>query len=352
MDPHASKDLVLVTGGNGFVGSHVVVRLLRDGHRVRTTVRSAERAADVRAELEVAGVDPDGRLEIVSARLDTDDGWPDAVAGCTHVLHVASPFPSGTPADDDEVIVPARDGTLRVLRAARDGGVRRAVLTSSFAAIGYSPKPGGVYDETDWTDPADDNTAYIKSKTIAERAAWDFIAAEGGGLELAVVNPGGIFGPVLGPRLSSSTGIVKAMLEGRLPVVPPLHFGLVDVRDVADIHLRAMTHPGAAGERFLAGSGTSISFLQMARILAEHLGERAARVPTRELTADQVRQAARTDPSLRESVSQLGRVPQLNTAKARTMLGWTPRDPVATIIDTAESLYALGLVNTPDPQAP
>lgn len=364
--------LILVTGGSGYVASHVVARLLRDGRRVRTTVRSLDRAADLHTTLALpAPLRPDphatptsvrtsglpehaaptsvrasglpehaGRLEIVVADLASDDGWDAAMAGCTYVLHVASPFPARQPDHDDELIIPARDGTLRVLRAARDGGVRRVVMTSSFAAVGYSRTPdGGAYDETDWTDPADDNTPYVRSKTIAERAAWDFVATEGEGLELAVINPSGIFGPVLGPGLSASAGIVKAMLEGAMPAVAPTYFAVVDVRDVAGLHLRAMTHPAAAGERFLAG-GETISFLRMAQILSENLGDRAARVPTRELSAEQVR----TDPALREAAARLGQVPVLDTGKARAVLGWEPRDASTTIVDTAKSLFRLGLV--------
>ncbi|MFB4284542.1 SDR family oxidoreductase [Nonomuraea sp. MTCD27] len=338
----ADDGLVLVTGGSGHVGSHVIRRLLADWHRVRTTVRSLSRAAGVRAMADEAG----DRLEIVSADLSADDGWAEAVAGCAHVLHVASPFPAAQPDNPDEVIVPARDGALRVLRAARDAGVKRVVLTSSFAAVGYSRKPGDEYDENDWTDPADDNTPYIRSKAIAERAAWDFVDAEGGGLELAVINPSGIFGPLLGPYLSASTGLIKAMLEGAMPIVPPVYFGVVDVRDVADIHVRAMRHPAAAGQRFLAGSGEALSFLRLARILAAHLGTAAARVPTREFTPDEVREAARSNPALRETVSRLGHIPVLRTDKAREVLGWAPRDPETTIVDTAESLIRLKLVAT------
>ncbi|MFD2420032.1 NAD-dependent epimerase/dehydratase family protein [Amycolatopsis pigmentata] len=335
--PH--DDLVLVTGGNGFAGSHMVARLLDGGYRVRTTIRSLDRRAEVRAMVS----DPAGRLDIVSADLSMDRGWADAVDGCAYVIHVASPFPATQPDNADDLIVPARDGALRVLRAARDGGVKRVVLTSSFAAVGYSRKPGDEYDETDWTDPADDNTPYVRSKTIAERSAWDFVRSEGGDLELSVINPSGIFGPPLGPHLSASTGLVKAMLDGSMPVVPPLYFVVVDVRDVADIHLRAMTHPAAAGQRFLAG-GETISFLRLARILAKHLGAAAAKVPTVELTPEQVREAARSNPALRDSVGQLGRIPVLHTEKARNVLGWAPRDTEATIVDTARSLIRLGLV--------
>ncbi|MFI9778520.1 SDR family oxidoreductase [Streptomyces sp. NPDC051956] len=343
-----NNDLVLVTGGSGYVGSHVVKRLLDEGFPVRTTVRTMNRADDVRA---MVGPRSE-RLEFVQANLTDDAGWADAVDGCTYVVHVASPFPPAQPDDPDELIVPARDGALRVLRAARDAGVKRTVLTSSFAAVGYSRKPGEEYAETDWTDPADDNTPYVRSKAIAERAAWDYIEAEGGGLELSVINPSGIFGPLLGPHLSASTGLVKAMLDGTMPVVPPVYFGVVDVRDVADIHVRALTHPAAAGERFLASNGPAISFLQLARILREHLGEAAARVPTRELTPDEVREAAVSNPTLRDAVRQSGGIPVLHTEKARTMLGWEPRDTATTIVETARSLIQLGLCEGETPRPP
>ncbi|MFE6960142.1 SDR family oxidoreductase [Streptomyces sp. NPDC057696] len=334
-----NNDLVLVTGGSGHVGSHVIKQLLDEGFQVRTTVRSPGRADEVRAMVGPRS----GRLEVAQADLDDDAGWADAVDGCTYVVHVASPFPPAQPDDPDELIVPARDGALRVLRAARDAGVKRTVLTSSFAAVGYSRKPGDDCDETDWTDPSDDNTPYVRSKAIAERAAWDFIEAEGGGLELAVINPSGIFGPLLGPHLSASTGLVRAMLDGSMPVVPPVYFGVVDVRDVADLHVRALTHPAAAGERFLASDGPAISLLQLARILREHLGDAAALAPTRELTPDELREAAVGNPALRDAVRQLGRIPVLRTEKARTVLGWAPRDTATTVIDTAKSLSRLRL---------
>ncbi|MZD03540.1 NAD-dependent epimerase/dehydratase family protein [Streptomyces sp. SID5785] len=332
---------VLVTGGSGHVGSHVVKRLLDDGYRVRTTVRSPDSAARVR---QAVGGAPADRLEYAEAELTADAGWAEAAAGCDYVLHVASPFPATQPDDPDEVIVPARDGALRVLRAARDAGVKRTVLTSSFAAVGYSRRPGDTYDESDWTDPADDNTPYVRSKAVAERAAWDFVAAEGGGTELSVINPTGIFGPLLGPYPSASTGLVKAMLDGAMPVVPPVCFGVVDVRDVADLHVRAMTDPAAAGERFLACGGEAVSFLGIARVLAEHLGDAAARVPARELTVAELRAAAQEDPRLRDAVRQAGRVPVIRTDKARRLLGWSPRAVGATLVDTATSLIGHGLV--------
>lgn len=335
--------LVLVTGGSGYVGAHTVAALLRQGYRVRTTVRSADRSDEVASQLAAAGVNASG-LEFAVADLSADAGWGDAVAGADHVLHVASPFPpAGTVDNDDEIIVPARDGTLRVLHAAHDAGVRRVVMTSSFAAVGYGAVPRELYTEADWTEPTDDNTAYIRSKAIAERAAWDLVAGWGGSTELTVVNPVGIFGPALGPKLSVSLGFVKALLEGAMPVVPRQIFGVVDVRDVADLHIRAMLHPRAGGERFLAVSGMS-SFYGVGQILRRRLGDLAAAVPERELTDDEVRERAASDPALRESVSQLGRTPVISSEKARRVLGWSPRDVEDTIEDSARSLIRLGLV--------
>jgi dihydroflavonol-4-reductase len=238
---------VLVTGGSGFVGSHAILQLLAAGYPVRTTVRSLNRARDVRAMLKEGGAERGERLTFFAADLASDAGWSQAVAGCAYVLHVASPFPAGVPAHDDDLIVPARDGALRVLRASRDAGVARVVLTSSFAAIGYGHPPRTTpFDETIWTDAkARGLSAYVKSKTLAERAAWDFMAREGGDLELSVVNPVGVLGPVLGPDYSSSILLLKSLLDGAIPACPRLYFGVVDVRDVADLHIRAMIDPAA-----------------------------------------------------------------------------------------------------------
>ena len=334
---------VLVTGGTGFLGTHTVAQLLADGYDVRTTVRDLDRTAEVRAAVAAAGIAAQvaqERLEVVAADLAADGGWPEAVAGCTYVLHVASPFYTVDPEHADELIAPARDGSLRVLRAARDADVRRVVLTSSFAAVGYSPKPGDTYDESDWTDPNDTESPYIKSKAIAEAAAWDFVRREGGGLELAVINPTGIFGPVLSPRLSSSVALVKAMLDGTITPMPRVYFGVVDVRDTAALHVSAMTNPKAAGERFLATSGEAITYRQLSEIIADRLGSRISGLPIEELSDDQVREAARTVPSLRDAAARLGRIPIIKTDKAREILGWAPRSVEESIVDTAQSLLA------------
>ncbi|WP_125610126.1 SDR family oxidoreductase [Specibacter cremeus] len=340
------NELVLVTGGSGFLGGHCIAKLLGDGYRVRTTVRSVDRERDVRALLQTAGVEPGDALTFAAADLVSDDGWPAAVDGVTFVLHTASPFPPTMPKDENELIVPARDGALRVLRTARDAGVKRVVLTSSFAAVGYGgPVPDRPYTEEDWTDPHAGVSAYVKSKTLAERAAWDFVAREGGGLELAVVNPVGIFGPVLGPKLSSSVEIVQRLMSGKVPGLPKVSTGVVDVRDVADLHVLAMTNPAAAGERFIAAAGESMSLPDMARVLRDRLGDAAARVPTRVLPDVLVRLAALFNKSLlQEVVPRLGRAKQISNDKARRVLGWTPRSNEDALVATGESLVRLGLV--------
>lgn len=341
-----SDELVLVTGGSGFIGAHCILQLLNAGYRVRTTVRSLKREGDVRAMLKQGGVDAGGRLTFAAADLTQDAGWPQAVAGCAYVLHVASPLPPGVPKNEDELIVPAREGTLRVLRAARDAGVRRVVLTSSFAAIGYGhPVQKEPFTEKDWTNPnGDDLSAYPKSKTFAERAAWDFIAKEGGGLELAAVNPVGVFGPVLGPDYSASILIVQRLMDGALPGCPRLYFGAVDVRDVADLHVRAMTHPAAKGERFLAVAGDFLLFVEIAKILKSRMAAAAKRVPTRQLPNFLVRLAALRDPAVKFILPELGKWKNATSEKAQRVLGWNPRSREDAVVATAESLVGLGLV--------
>jgi nucleoside-diphosphate-sugar epimerase len=337
---------VLVTGGSGFIGSHCIVQLLAAGHRVRTSVRSRGREGVVRAMLQQGGAEPGERLPFVEADLERDAGWPQAVAGCDYVLHVASPFPPDLPKHEDELIVPAREGALRVLRAARDAGVRRVVLTSSFAAVGYGhPPQPAPFDETSWTDLDGAGVLpYIKSKTLAERAAWDFIAREGGALELAVVNPVGVFGPVLGPDYSTSILLVQRLMDGAMPGCPQLCFGVVDVRDVADLHLRAMTDPAAAGERFLAVAGDFLWIREIATTLRERLGASARQVPTRQLPNWLVRLAALRDPAIRQILPELGVHKNASSAKARRVLGWAPRSPQDAVVATADSLLRLGLL--------
>jgi dihydroflavonol-4-reductase len=337
---------VLVTGGSGFVGSHVVLQTLNAGHNVRTTVRSLKKEESVRAMLRTAGADT-SRLTVVSADLTSESGWPQAVAGCDYVIHVASPLSDSAQQAEAEVIAAARDGSLRVLRAARDAGVKRVVMTSSCGAVyyGYPPR-AEPFDETSWSNPdRGDMSAYVKSKLIAERAAWDFVKTEGGALELAVINPAGIFGPVLGPDASSSTQMIQRLLKG-MPGCPRIHFAIVDVRDVADLHLRAMLSPAAKGERFVAvaENGNAMSMLEMARVLKARLGDPAKKAPTRELPNWIVRAGAVFDPAMRQLLPMLGKVRNATSAKARRELGWKPRPREDAIVATAESLLKFGIV--------
>ncbi len=330
---------MLVTGGTGFLGGWCATELLRRGYMVRTTIRDMRRADELRASFAAAGVETAERLSILAADLSADDGWGDAVAGCDYVLHVASPFPPAQPKDPDELIVPARDGALRVLGASLDAGVKRVVLTSSVAAVrhGRAPSAQAPYDETDWTDPQDVRPApYTRSKTIAERAAWDYVRAAGAESRLASVNPGAIIGPVLSNDRSYSLQVIERLLNG-MPAMPRLGFTFVDVRDVADLHIRAMSAPAAGGERFLAVD----RFLWMqdvGRILRERLGPAAAKVPTRLAPDLLIRAMAIFDPSVRTILGDLRQSPMYTAEKAKTTLGWRPRPIEDSITDTAQSL--------------
>src|ERR1700733_13410779 len=324
----------LVTGGNGYLGTQLIAALLRAGNPVRTTVRSTASEDSLRAAVRRGNAD-DAGLEVVVADLTADDGWKAAAAGCEQVYHVASPLPYAQPKDPDELIVPAREGVLRVLRAARDAAARRVVLTSSFAAIGYTPKPSAEFTEDDWTDPDTPGLApYPRSKAIAERAAWDFMEHDGGDTELVVVNPTFILGPTLTTELRSSMHLVKAMLDGTMTVAPRARFGLADVRDVAALHVRAMAAPAAAGKRFLAvADGQTISYLEVAETLRRRLGQLAVKVPTEEAPGDDLPR------------------PVIHNDRARDELGWRPRPVETTIVETAESLRDLGLLDGVDDNA-
>jgi dihydroflavonol-4-reductase len=333
-------ETVLVTGGSGFIGSHCILDLLSEGYGVRTTVRTPAREATVREQL---GAERAEALTFATADLNDDAGWSDAVAGCDYVLHVASPFPLEPPKHEDDLIVPAREGALRVLRAARDARVKRVVMTSSFAAVGYGQEPPArPFTEEDWTD-ADANglSAYTKSKTLAERAAWDFVEREGNGLELAVVNPVGVFGPVLGPDFSTSIQLVKRLLEGSIPGLPRVSYGIVDVRDVASLHRLAMAQPTGKGERFLAIAGDFMSVAEIAALLRERMGPDAKKVPTRMLPNWLVRTVSLFDSSVKQIVPELGKEKQASNDKAKRLLGWAPRPNDEAILASAESLVRL-----------
>jgi nucleoside-diphosphate-sugar epimerase len=318
---------VLVTGGSGYLGTQLIAALVRDGREVRATVRSLDAEAAVRAAVGRGGSDDNG-LELVTADLSSDAGWSAALDGVEEVHHVASPIPSAQPGDPDELIVPAREGTVRVLKAAHEADVRRVVLTSSFAAVGYSPKPVRDFTEDDWTDPDTPGLPpYPRSKAIAERAAWDFIESEGGGTELVVVNPTFIAGPSLVTGLRSTLTYFKMIIEGTMPALPRQRFGVVDVRDVADAHIAAMATPAAAGKRYLLlADGPTITWLEMAQILHDHLGANGGHVTLTEAPGDE-------SPPL-----------TIHNDRAKQELGWQPRTAQTTIVETADSLRELGLL--------
>ncbi|MFC4065123.1 SDR family oxidoreductase [Actinoplanes subglobosus] len=329
---------VLVTGGSGYIGSWCTLALLDAGFTVRTTVRDPAREPQLRATLNRPGAN----LEVVRADLSADDGWRAAADGCDAILHVASPTLTRPPRDDDEMVRPAVDGTLRVLRAARDAGVRRVVMTSAIGAIAYGHPPRDTpFTERDWTNVDAGIGPYQKSKTLSERAAWDFVAGEGRGLELATVNPTAVLGPVLGPDYSPSLNGIARMLDGSMPTLLKFATGYVDVRDVASLHLLAMTEPAAAGERFIATAGHSLWQRDIARIMRERLGERAAKVPTREMPLAVARGLALVNPQMGALKMLLGRNLDATSAKAERLLGWKARPIEDTVVETAESLLAL-----------
>ncbi len=336
-----SHGTVLVTGASGYIAGFVIKDLIADGWAVRGTIRSLAKADAVRAALGLTAE----QLPLTAADLTRDDGWAEAVAGCDYVQHIASPLPVGVPKSDDELIVPARDGALRVLRAAQAAGVKRVVMTSSVAAAAYGhPMPPGGFTEADWSDVgSSDSYAYVKSKTIAERAARDWIAAEGGGMEFVTINPGLVLGPVLGGDFSGSLVVITKLLNGALPGLPRIGFPVCDVRDIAAAHVAAMTLPGLAGERFLC-TGEFLWMADVAAILKSRLADQARRVPTMKLPDFLVRLSALFDPEVRMVVSELGRDRACNARHARERIGWTPRPAAELIVDTARSLIAAGLV--------
>jgi dihydroflavonol-4-reductase len=342
----ANKDkIVLVTGGSGFIAVHCMVKLLQQHYQVRATLRSLSRQNEVKEMLENAGIASFDNLSFIEADLTSDENWEKAVENCEYVLHVASPTPIIQFTHEDEMINPARDGVLRVLKASKKAGVKRVVLTSAFGAIGMGHKDRQTpYTESDWTNLRANIHPYQKSKTIAEQAAWNFIKEQGGRLELATVNPVGVMGPIFGKDYSHSQRMIRQMLEGEIKACPKIASCYVDARDVADLHLLAMTHPKARGERFLATTGNALSMLEVANVLKRRLGNAARRVPEKEIPNWVLRISAWRNQSLKMLVTLLGVYMQASGEKARTILGWSPRTNEEAIIATAESMLRFGLI--------
>lgn len=330
-----------VSGGSGYIAGFIIRQLIGEGWAVHTTIRNLAREAEVREWL---GTD-DSRLTFFAADLTRDAGWTEAMAGCTHVCHVASPLPANAPKNDDELIVPAREGALRALRFAKAAGIGRFVMTSSVAAVAYGH--GGMkqhFTEADWTDvTSPDAYAYVKSKTIAERAAREWVAAEGGDMEFVTVNPSLVLGPLLTRDFSTSLEAIKKLLEGSLPGLPNLGFSVVDVRDVADLHVKCLTAPDMANERFIA-AGPFLMMRDVAAILKSGLGVQARKVPTRKLPDWIVKLSALFDPVIRQVLGELGNVRDASAAHALEKLGWRTRKADESILDAARDMIRLGVV--------
>jgi nucleoside-diphosphate-sugar epimerase len=338
----ADGGTVLVTGGSGYIGGWCVIGLLQQGYNVRTTVRSLSREGQVRAAIGKV-VDPGNRLGFHAVDLMSDAGWDDAVAGCEYVLHVASPVAAAEPKNPDDLIKPATEGARRAVTAAIKAGVKRVVLTSSVAATSAPEGKGDTLsDETQWTDLSEPGVgAYGRSKTLAERAAWELVEKAGGATTLATVNPALVIGPVLGHDFSESIQVVERLVTGRVPGLPKLGFNIVDVRDVADLHIRAMTRPEAAGQRFIA-AGQWAWMADVASLLKARLGADGAKVPTRKVPDFVVRLVGLVDKDLGSVTPGLGRKHDFSSAKAQRVLGWKPRPLEETVLDCARSLIAEG----------
>ena len=347
------SEKVLVTGATGFIAQHCIVQLLEAGYQVRGTARLAGQTQTI-ADVVAPHLSDGARarlhqgFEVVVADLNSDPGWESAVMGCRYVLHVASPFLSSIPHDENELIVPARDGALRVLRTAHSAGVQRVVLTSSVAAIWYGRERDHVFDESDWSDVNGPRIgAYEKSKTLAERAAWEFMTALGDDatMDLVVINPGVVLGPLLSKEWSTSGEIIKKLLDGSVPAIPDIRLAMVDVRDVAEAHIAAMTKSEASGQRFLCCIEAH-SLQEIAQILTVHLEGRGFKIPSRSLPKMLFRLFALWDKPARLALSEVGRSVELDNRKIREILEFTPRDLREMSVSMADSMIEYGVVTS------
>jgi dihydroflavonol-4-reductase len=345
MTDFESRGLVVVTGVSGFIGKHVTAEFLRRGYAVRGTVRAADKADAVRRAVEKAGADP-SRLTFAVADLNSDAGWADAIAGASHVIHTASPFPLQQPDNPDDVIRPAVDGTLRVLRGATAAGIKRVVLTSSTVAIFYGPdQPAShAYSEADFTDDSRaDITPYIRSKTMAEKAAWQFVRTSPGAPDLVVINPGFVHGMALDDDLSTSHALFLLMAKGKYPAAPRIRFPVAHVADVAKAHVEALERPNASGQRYLIGEG-QLGLYDLGRIVARELPDLKSKVPKFELPDMVVRGLAVADKKMRTILPELGKAKAFTNAKARDELGLQFHSADAAVSASVNSLRALGLI--------
>ncbi|MBK1895597.1 SDR family oxidoreductase [Chryseobacterium paridis] len=340
MESLHNNQLVLVTGGTGFVAIHTILQLLQKGYQVRTTLRSLSRKDEILNMLTNAGLSSFENLDFIATDLLQDTNWDDAVKDCDYVLHIASPIFLKVPQHEDEMIRPAVEGTIRVLKAARNAGVKRVVMTSNFGAVGYSHRdPTRLITEKSWTDPNEKGlSAYNKSKILAERAAWDFIKSQGGNLELSVINPTAILGPSFTDKLSSGFGLLKSMLDGSMKQIPNIELAIVDVRDLADLHIRAMESPKANGERFLALSGGTMTLPEITEFLKKEMPEVSQKISNKKVADWVIRFMALFNPKAKAIAPLLGVNRKASNAKAKRILEWKPRTNQEAILATVSSL--------------
>lgn len=341
-----NAELVLVTGGTGAVGAHCILQLLQKGYNVRATLRFLSKKNEVIEMLKTSGIALGENLSFIETDLMTDANWDQAMKGCKYVLHVASPTHIAS-TDENAMIRPAVDGVLRVLKAARNAGIKRVVLTSSFGALGFSNKDRNTETtEANWTDTTEKGlSAYEKSKGLAERAAWDFMEREGGNLELAVINPVAIFGPVLGPVQSPSFGLLKMLLSGAAKAVPNIPLNVVDIRDVADLHIRAMTNPDAGGQRFIASADGEISLPEIAILLKNKMPGVSGKVATKILPNWVLSIAALFNKQAKQAVYFTRISRNVSNAKAKKVLGWAPiANNEEAVLASMKSMVELGII--------
>ncbi|MDC8099763.1 SDR family oxidoreductase [Chryseobacterium rhizosphaerae] len=333
-----NKETVLVTGGSGFIACYCMITLLNNGYKVKATLRSLKKSELVKKMLQEGGIHSFEDLSFAEADLLDEKSWERAAEGCQYVIHTASPTPHTDAETEDDFVTPAKNGLLFVMRAAKKAGVKRVVLTSAFGAVSYGTIKNTPYTEEDWTIINDTVFPYQRSKTISEKAAWDFIKNEGNGMELSVVNPTTVMGPVLSEDYAHSIQIIRQMLNGKMQGCPKLITGYVDVRDVADLHYKALTMAEANGQRFIAVGGEALSMLEVAQVLRKNLGKVADKTPTKELPNWVIRLLAVFNPKIKMIVPHLGLVKRASSEKAKTLLGWKPRSAEEAILATAESL--------------
>ncbi|MDR7131829.1 nucleoside-diphosphate-sugar epimerase [Algoriphagus sp. 4150] len=343
-----NKGTVLVTGGTGFVGMRIILQLLERGYQVRTTIRNRKSIAKVKSALSTNNIASFERLSYEEAELTEDTNWARAMEGCSYVLSVASPVFFDKPKKEEEAIRPAVEGILRILKFAKEAGVKRVVMTSNFGAVGFTQTDKSrETTEEDWTKPdAIGLSVYEKSKTLAEMAAWDFIKSKGGNLEFATINPVAILGPSLDAHISGSFHLLENLLNGTLKAIPNIPLNVVDVRDVADLHIRAMENPNANGQRFIASADGQISLPKIAELLRSERPKVAQKVTKRTLPNWVLNIAAVLNEQAKEGLFLTKMNRNVSNAKAKNVLGWKPvSSQEDAILSSVDSMVKFNLIH-------